>query len=81
MTLEEKNKRIEEYINNIAREINTKYGVELIDSDKKSRAFDMFKNSNEDLETEIIPKIEKLARQVITDYIELQQKLTEMMKE
>ena len=57
MSMEEKNQYIEQYIKNISSQVNSQYGKELIDEDKISRAMNMFKNSSEDLETEIIPKI------------------------
>ena len=80
MSMEEKNKYIEQYINNISSLVNSQYGKELIDEDKISRAMNMFKNSSDDLETEIIPKINQLAQQIIDDFIEFQRQLEEMMR-
>ena len=80
MTMEEKNQYIEQYINNISLQVNNQYGKELIDKDKFDRALTMFKDSSDDLETEIIPKINQLAQQIIDDFIEFQRKLQEMMR-
>ena len=54
--MNQKNKMIKDYIANIANQVNSQYNG-LIDDDKISRAIKMFSNSNEDFETEIIPKI------------------------
>ena len=78
--MEEKNQYIEQYIKNISTQVNSQYGKELIDNDKISRAINMFKDSSEDLETEIIPKINELVQQVIDNYIEFQKQLEEMMR-
>ena len=80
MTMEEKNQYIEQYINNISLQVNSQYGKELIDKDKIDRALTMFKDSSADLETEIIPKINQLAQQVIEDYLEQQRQMEEMMR-
>lgn len=80
MTMEEKNQYIEQYINNISLQVNNQYGKELIDKDKIDRALTMFKDSSDDLETEIIPKINQLAQQIIDDFIEFQRQLEEMMR-
>lgn len=79
MKMEEKNKIVEEYIYNISDEINKKYPG-LMDSDKISRAIDMFKNSSKDFETEIKLEIERLAEKVIEDYLEFQKKIMELMQ-
>lgn len=57
--MEQKNKIIEDYIINISKQVNSQYNG-LIDGDKISKAIEMFKDSNDDLETEIIPKINEL---------------------
>lgn len=80
MTMEEKNQYIEQYINNISLQVNNQYGKELIDKDKIDRALTLFKDSSDDLETEIIPKINQLAQQIIDDFIEFQRQLEEMMR-
>lgn len=80
MSMEEKNQYIEQYINNISLQINNQYGKELIDRDKIDRALTMFKDSSDDLETEIIPKINQLAQQIINDFIEFQRQIEEMMR-
>lgn len=80
MTMEEKNQYIEQYIKNISAQVNSQYRKELIDNDKIDRALTMFKNSSYDLETEIVPRINKLVQQVINDYIEHQKKLEEIAK-
>lgn len=70
MGMEEKNQYIDQYIKNISLQVNNQYGKELIDKDKIDRSLTMFKDSSDDLETEIIPKINQLAQQVIEDYLE-----------
>lgn len=72
MNIDEKNRIIENYIKNISNQINEKYNG-LIDDNKISRAILMFKNSNDDLETIIIPKINDLAQQVIDNYLRLKE--------
>ena len=67
--MNQKNKMIKDYIANIANQVNSQYNG-LIDDDKISRAIKMFSNSNEDFETEIIPKINKLVQEVIDNYLE-----------
>ena len=70
MTMDEKNKYIEDYIRSISSKVNSQYGKSLIDEEKITRALAMFKDSQNDLETEIVPKINQLVQQVITDYLE-----------
>lgn len=77
--MNQKNKMIEVYIANIANQVNSKYNG-LIDDDKISRAIKMFSNSNEDFETEIIPKINKLVQEVIDNYLEFKRQIEEMIK-
>lgn len=78
--METKNQYIEQYIKSVSAQVNNQYGKELIDNDKISHALIMFKDSSEDLETEIIPKINKLVQQVINNYLEQQRKIEEIMK-
>ena len=80
INMETKNQYIEQYIKSISAQVNNQYGKELIDNDKISRALIMFKDSSEDLKTEIIPKINKLVQQVINNYLEQQSKIEEIMK-
>ena len=80
INMETKNQYIEQYIKSVSAQVNNQYGKELIDNDKISRALIMFKDSSEDLETEIIPKINKLVQQVINNYLEQQSKIEEIMK-
>ena len=40
----------------------------------------MFSNSNEDFETEIIPKINKMVQEVIDNYLEFKRQIEEMIK-
>ena len=75
INMETKNQYIEQYIKSVSAQVNNQYGKELIDNDKISRALIMFKDSSEDLETEIIPKINKLVQQVINNYLEQQSKI------
>lgn len=79
MDMEQKNKYIEQYINNIALQINDKYKG-LMDEDKISRAINMFKDSSDDLETVIIPRINELAQKVINDFLEFQKQIQELIK-
>ena len=80
MTMEEKNKYIEDYIRSISSKVNSKYGKELIDEEMIVQALTMFKDSQKDLENEIIPTINQLVQKVINDYLELQKKLAEIAK-
>lgn len=79
MTKEEKKLYIEQYIKNILNQINSQYGKGIIDSAKINRVLTMFKNSSADLETEIIPNINKLAQQGIAEYIEFKKQIEEIM--
>lgn len=79
MNMEQKNKYIEQYINNIALQINNKYNG-LIDDDKIFRIINMFKDSSDDLETEIIPKINEWAKKGINDFLEFQQQIDDFIK-
>ena len=80
MTTEEKNKYIEEYTRNLSKNINSQYKTPLIDEDKILRVVKMYKDSDRDLEKEIIPEIDKLAEQLLKDFLEFQERLGEMMK-
>ncbi|CDC62031.1 unknown [Clostridium sp. CAG:417] len=77
--MNQKNKMIKDYIANIANQVNGQYNG-LIDDDKISRAIKMFSNSNEDFETEIIPKINKMVQEVIDNYLEFKRQIEEMIK-
>ena len=77
--MNQKNKMIKDYIANIANQVNSQYNG-LIDDDKISRAIKMFSNSNEDFETEIIPKINKMVQEVIDNYLEFKRQIEEMIK-
>lgn len=77
--MNQKNKMIEDYITNIANQVNSQYNG-LIDDDKISRVIKMFSNSNEDFETEIVPKINKLVQEVIDNYLEFKRQIEEMVK-
>lgn len=70
---------IKDYIANIANQVNSQYNG-LIDDDKISRTIKMFSNSNEDFETEIIPKINKMVQEVIDNYLEFKRQIEEMIK-
>lgn len=76
MNIEQKNQLIEQYINDLVLSINSKY-VGLIDDEKKKRAVEMFKDSNDDLKSEIIPKINEFANQMIENFIKFQRRLAE----
>ena len=71
MNIEQKNQLIEQYINELVLSINSKY-VGLITDEKKKKAIEMFKNSNGDLKSEIIPKINEIANQMIEDFVKFQ---------
>lgn len=77
--MNQKNKMIKDYIANIANQVNSQYNG-LIDDDKISRAIKMFSNSNEDFETEIIPKINKMVQEVIDNHLEFKRQIEEMIK-
>lgn len=77
--MNQKKQMIEDYIINIANQVNSQYNG-LIDDDKIYEAIKMFKNLPDDLETEIIPKINQLAQQIIDDFIEFQRQLEEIMR-
>lgn len=74
MNIEQNNQLIEEYINELVVSINSKY-VGLITDEKKKKAIEMFKNSNGDLKSEIIPKINEIAKQMIEDFVKFQNHL------
>lgn len=74
MNIERKNQLIEQYINELVLSINSKY-VGLITDEKKKKAIEMFKNSNGDLKSEIIPKINEIAKQMIEDFVKFQNHL------
>ena len=74
MNIEQKNQLIEQYINELVLSINSKY-VGLITDEKKKKAVEMFKNSNGDLKSEIIPKINEIANQMIEDFVKFQNHL------
>lgn len=79
MDMEQKNKFIKEYIINISKKVNSQYNG-LIDDEKIFRAIEMFKNSSDDLETEIIPKINKLVQEVIDNYLKQKEQEKIMLK-
>lgn len=81
MDMNQKNQYIEEYIKSIARQVNEQYKAKFIDDDKIDRAIELFKNSSKDLETEIIPEINKLIQKVIEDYLEFQRHIQDMIKQ
>ncbi len=76
----EKNQRIEQYIKEVAAKIDSQYKG-LITKGKIEQAIAMFKNSPEDFETQIVPKIDALAQQMIEDYIKFQQYMEEMNRQ
>ena len=80
MNMDQKNQYIEEYIKELARQINKQYNANIMDDDKINRGIEMFINSSEDLKTEIIPKINELAQKVIEDYLKFQKNIMEMME-
>lgn len=79
MNIEQKNQLIEQYINELVLSINSKY-VGLITDEKKKKAIEMFKNSNGDLKSEIIPKINEIANQMIEDFVKFQNHLAKFTR-
>lgn len=75
MNIEQKNQLIEQYINELVVSINSKY-VGLITDEKKKKAIEIFKNSNGNLKSEIIPKINEIANQMIEDFVKFQNHLS-----
>lgn len=65
----EKNKRIEDYIRKVSAEFNLKYGRKIIDEEKIQRVIEIFRNSPLSYE-EIVKKIDGLAEQVISSYLQ-----------
>lgn len=70
--MDEKNKKISEYIVNISSRMNEQYNG-IMSDEKIQRAIDMFSNSDLSYE-EIVEQINKLASQVIKRYIEEKEK-------
>ena len=79
MNIEQKNQLIEQYINELVLSINSKYAG-LITDEKKKKAIEMFKNSNGDLKSEIIPKINEIANQMIEDFVKFQNHLAKFTR-
>lgn len=80
MTDEERNQYINQYIRNMALQVNSQYGTEVIDKDKIARAIKIFKDSSQNLENEIIPKINELTKQIINEFVEFKKQIEEMLK-
>ena len=70
MTMDDKDAYIEKYIRDASLVVNSQYGMEIIDEEMISSALTMFKNSSEDLETEIIPKIDQAIQNVVNNFLE-----------
>ena len=68
LDINEKNKLIEDYIIDISNQVNSQYDG-IIDDERIKRAIEMFKDSPEDLETEIIPKIKELVQDGVANAI------------
>ncbi len=73
MSMDQKNQIIEDYINNISSQVNSRYNG-LINNDIISRALIMFKDSSKDLKTEIIPKINEYMLEIVTNYLKAKEK-------
>lgn len=67
MTVEQKNILVEQYIRNVAYNLNQQY-PNIVDEDKISKAINMFKDSNEEFD-EIKKKIDDLVIELINNYI------------
>lgn len=76
-SMEEKKDTIKLYIENLAQQINQQYPG-LMSEKLVLKAVEMFQNSEEDLETQIIPKIQELAKKRINDFQALQPIFYEM---
>jgi hypothetical protein len=80
MSKEEKNQYIAQYTNNIASQINDKYGIELINKDNIDSILSKFYNSPADLKNDIIPKINQWAQEIIEHYLEWKKQIEKAMK-
>ena len=63
MTMEQKNILVEQYIRNLAIELNKKY-PNIVSEEKITKTIDMFKNSNDDFEY-IKKQIDDLVKELI----------------
>lgn len=80
MGLDEKNKYIENYVREIAANVNYKYSIDLINEEKISHIITKFYNSQDDLETDIIPKIDKSIQEIVDNFLIQLMKLNEADK-
>ena len=79
MELDEKNKKIEEVLYIISNEVNKEYGG-LIDKYRIKELYDKFKNSEKDLQDDIIPEIKDIIEKIISEYVDLKRNLEQMME-
>lgn len=79
MELDEKNKKIEEALYIISNEVNKEYGG-LIDKYRIKELYDKFKNSEKDLQDDIIPEIKDIIEKIISEYVDLKRNLEQMME-
>ena len=77
MTLDEKNEYIENYVREVAANVNYKYAVDVISEARIKEVLNDYYNSQEDLETEIIPKINNYIQQIVDNFLEQLKKLNE----
>ena len=80
MTINEKNKYIEDYVKKTAANVNYKYSIELVNDEKTNHIIAMFYNSQDDLETYIIPQINDYIQHIIDNFLEQLKKLDEVDK-
>ena len=79
MSMEEKNKLLDEYINSLALEVNKKYSG-LIDKDKIKELYDKFRDSDKDFKEDIVPDLNKLVEQIMDEFEKLKSDLESMMR-
>ncbi len=79
MGIEEKNKMIEDYIKELALEVNKQYKG-LIDEDRIKEIYKKHEDSEKNLKEDILPDINKYVEEIIDEFLELKKKLEELMK-
>ena len=78
MTMEDKNKLLEEYINSVADETNKRYKG-LIDKDRIRELYKKFEDSEDSLQEDIIPEINDIVEKLIEELEDLKRQLEAMM--
>lgn len=80
MSVEDKNKLLDEYINDLINEVDKQYKG-LIDKDKARELYDKYKDSDKDLKEDIIPEIEDTVNKLIDEFLKLKSDLESMMEQ